>query len=216
MKVSIHNFFQSYYDLKIFYPVIAGQVKKWFYIDILYDNNVKIDKTFSSINRNIFREELLAARLEIIGLVFTHTVNKKNLLLNQLLFTQEYLQKNAQLKIWEIMGAYNQAIMLSMDIEKNEKEVMKICKRRQTLLEEYEKKYTKNPVYTSYIERICNRVDSEEAWEKHHTLMSLTARIAHRVDCNAGIHQSTLINIMSMISGYYQAAKKAILFVQFR
>jgi len=65
MKVSIQDFCQDFYDSQIFHPVIAGQDMKWSYIDTAYDSIVKKDKLLNSVDRNVFRKEMMAVRMEM-------------------------------------------------------------------------------------------------------------------------------------------------------
>ncbi|MBN1176917.1 MAG: hypothetical protein JXA51_04475 [Dehalococcoidales bacterium] len=215
MKISVKDFFQDFYDSQVFHPVIAGQDMKWTYIDTAYDSVVKIDRLFTSVDRNTFRKEMIALRMEMIGLVFTHNIKKKEQLLNQSLFTKDYLDENAQSEIWDIMGEYNQSIAMSTDIGKNEKELIETNERRMSLFEEYMNKYHKDDMDITCIARICNREGCEVAWEKQYTLMRLMSRFAARVECSENINQDALTTIISVIWGFYQGAKEAIKSVNF-
>ena len=216
MKISIPDYFREFYDTKIFYPIASNRAKRWFYIDNWFDTNVKIDKLFESVDRDSFKKEMIAVHVELVGLAFVHNIKKEEQVLNQSLFTQEYLQKNALLEIWDIMGNYNKTIALSMEMEKDEKAVMKIREQRQTLFKEYMKKYHKVMMDRACIERISNREGSEGAWKRRFTLIRLTAKIAERIRYKPKTDQSVLINTMSTISGFYEAAKGSIQSASFR
>ena len=220
MKVSVQDFFQDFYDSQVFHPVIAGQDMKWSYIDTAYDSIVKIDKLFNSVDRNVFRKEMMAVRMEMVGLAFTHKIKNKEQLLNQSLFTEDYLNKIAQSEIWDIMGEYNQAIARSStDITKGERAsratIVMINNMRILLWEEYLKKYYKDGMDKTCIARICNREGCEVAWGKHVTDRYLMARLADRVGCNESINPDALMVVASVIWGFYQGAKEAIKSVSF-
>ncbi len=221
MKVSVQDFCQDFYDSQVFHPIIAGQDMKWSYIDTAYDSIVKIDKLFKSVYRNVFRKEMMAVRMEMVGLAFTHNVKNKEKLLNQSLFTRDYLTKNAQSELWDIMGEYNQSIaMSSTDIAKGERAsratVVMINNMRSLLFEEYMKKYFKEGMDVKCIARVCNREGCEVAWGNHVTDRYLMARLANRVGCNEGINPDALMVIASVIWGFYQGAKETIKSVSFR
>jgi hypothetical protein len=77
-KTSIKDFFQNFYDTMVFNPVIAGQDIKWSYIDAAYDSIVKRDKLFDSVDKDIFRKEMMAVRMEMVGLAFAHKIKSKS------------------------------------------------------------------------------------------------------------------------------------------
>ena len=163
---------------------------------------------------------MMAMRMELVGLAFTHNVKNKERLLNQSLFTKDYLIENAQAEIWDIMGEYNQAIaMSSTDIVKGERAlratITMINDMRSRIGEEYMKKYFKEGMDGKCIARICNREGCEVAWGKQITVKYLMAKLADRVGCNKGINPDALITIASVIRGFYQGAKEATKSVSF-
>jgi hypothetical protein len=185
---------------------------KWTYIDTAYDSIVKKDKLFSSVDRTVFRKEMLAVRMEIFALVLTHKIRKEEIVLNQSLFTKDYLSKINESELWDIMGEYNQAIARSMhDLVKGERLSRAndefIDNMRLGLFEDYVKKYRMDK---TCIARVCNRVGSEVAWEQHVIVNNLSARLASRVNCSEDINAEALIGIPSVIWGFYQGAKEAI------
>jgi hypothetical protein len=215
MRVSVQDFFQDFYDSQVFHPVIAGQDMKWAYIDTAYDTIIKADNLFNSVDRNVFRKEMLALRMEMIGLASTHNVKNAERLLNQSLFTRDYLYKNGEPEIWDIMGEYNQSIaMSSTDIAKSERAQRSVITLantvRASLAEKYMKKYYKEGMDIKCMARVCNRECCEVAWADNVTVRYLTARFADRVGCNEDINSDALMAIASVIWGFYQGAKEAI------
>jgi hypothetical protein len=200
----------------MFHPVIAGQDFKWIYIDTAYDNIVKIDKLFSSVDRNVFRKEMMSMRMEVIGLAFKHNVKDKKNLLNQSLFTRDYLIKNDESELWDIMGDYNQVIAMSSIKGANVNKfadkfgITMITSVRASLLEEYMKKYYEEGMDKRCISYICNREACDIAWGQQVTARHLTYRLADRIGCNEEINPDALMAITSVIWGFYQGAKDAI------
>jgi hypothetical protein len=220
MKVSVQDFFQDFYDSQVFHPVIAGQDMKWSYIDIAYDSIVNIDKLFNSVDRNIFRKEMIAVRMDMVGLAFTHIIKNMERLLNQSLFTKDYLIKNGQSEIWDIMGEYTHAIAKSStDIVKGERAlratILMINDMRSLLFEKYMNKYFKEGMDVSCITHVCNKEGCEVAWSKKVTLKYLVASFADRVRCNESINPEAIMAIATVIWGFYQGAKDAIKSINF-
>lgn len=212
MKVRVQNFFQDFYNSQVFHPVIAGDDLKWSYIDEVYDSIIEKDKAFHLVDKNIFRKEMMALRMEMIGLAFSHNIKNKELLLSQSLFTKKYLENNNEPELWDIMGEYNKGVAMSMDYSKNEREISLNNVRRASLYDGYVHNYPDMDKYC--IARVCNRDGSEDAWKKQYTIMRLTARFCDRADCDEKIDE-TLTVVSSVIWGFYQGAKDAIKSVKF-
>jgi hypothetical protein len=219
--VRIQEFLQDLYDKWVFHPIIAGQDVKWFYIDSIYDDIVKIDKLFSLVDKDVFRKEMLAIRMEMVGLAFTHNVKKKDILYNQSLFTVDYLNKNNQSELWDIMGEYNNVIALSTTYTTNGErtdnrtnEIMNIG--RISLASEYSKKYGQDDKNIECMARIINREFTEVSWNGQIMTVLLTSKFATRVRCNTDIDTNALTAISTVIFGFYQGAKEAINDVNFQ
>ena len=185
MNISVRDFFQDLYDSQVFHPIIAGDDLKWSYIDEVYDSIIEKDKAFKSVDKNVFRREMMALRMEIIGLAFSHNIKNKELLLNQSLFTKKYLENNNESELWDTMAEYNKGIAMSMDYLKNEKSIAISNLRRASLYNGYVNNYPDMDKYC--IARVCNRESSEDAWKKQHILMRLIARFCDRADCDKKI-----------------------------
>ena len=128
MKLNVQDYFQNFYDTMIFHPVIGGlnvQFVKWSFFDAAYDSIIKIDKLFSTVDKNTFRQEMMALRMELIGLSFYfHNSKRDELLLAQSVFTKNYLRDNGSLEIWETMHEYNKVISeSSMRFVKGDREL---------------------------------------------------------------------------------------------
>jgi hypothetical protein len=214
-KVNIFDFCQDLYDSKIFYPIIAGQDFKWLYIDTAYNKIIEIDKLFNSVDRSIFRKEMMAVRMEVIGLAFKHQIKNKEILLNQSLFTRDYLIKNAESELWEIMGDYNKVIAMSSTKGANKFTIDMINSVRASLFEEYMKKYFKDDMDGDCVSYICNREACDVAWKQQVTARQLTYRLEDRVGCSEYISLDIIMPILTLIWGFYHGAKEAINLVSF-
>lgn len=220
MKLSVLDFFQDFYDSQVFHPIIDGQDLKWLIIDTAYDSMCKIDNIFSAVDRDVFRKEMIAVRMEMVALAFIHKIKDMQQLLNQSAFTKRYLDENSHSGIWDIMGEYNQSIAFSStkiaDSEREENTIATMLNEMRTnLFEEYMKKYSRDGIDGHCITRICNREGSEVAWDNQVTIRYLMARLADRVGCDQGIDSDVLMAIASTIWGFYEGAEEAVKSIKF-
>jgi hypothetical protein len=88
MKVSVEEFFQDFYERQVFHSIIAEQDIKWAYIDAAYNSILEKDESFSSVDIDVFRKEMIAVRMEMVGLAFAYSIKDREKLLNQSIFTK--------------------------------------------------------------------------------------------------------------------------------
>ena len=220
MKVTVQDFFQTFYDTMIFHPVIGGldvQFVKWSFFDTAYDSIVKIDKLFSSVDKNAFRQEMMALRMELIGLSFYfHNSKKDELLLAQSVFTKNYLRDNGSLEIWDTMLVYNKVISESSGsyIEGNRPLYrVHVAMHNGIMYDKWIKFFKAHETDETALEcaaRICNRYACEVAWKKQFTQRYLMSKLAERVNCNNEINPDALMGIISTFMMFYGGANKAI------
>ncbi len=107
-RLSTEDFCENFYNDYVFAPSL-GETNPWYvYCEVLHRQLVQADSAFSAVNIPSFTEELLALRLEIIGIVWMLHVTE-DLSPIQSECTRRYLSRNDRSDIWEKMEPYNQA-----------------------------------------------------------------------------------------------------------
>jgi len=217
MNVNVQDFFKDFYDRMIFHPVFWGLDFKWFFLDTAYNEIVKIDKLFGSVDRDAFRKEMIALRMELIAFSFyIHNSKKDELLLAQSVFTKNYLQDNGSLDIWDTMLEYNKVISESScrHLEGNRPLWRGCVSFHNNFMfnkcKEFLNTHNTDGTDPVCIGRVCNRYTSEIAWKKHFTERYLMSKLVERINCNKEINPDALMGIIATFMGFYQGADKAV------
>jgi hypothetical protein len=225
MKITIQDFCQDFYDSKVFPSIIIGGKMMWHDIDNAYDSIVKIEKSFGLVNKDVFRKEMITMRMEIVGVAFLHSVRNKVQLLNQSLFTKDYLDKNGQSDIWDAMGDYNLSVAKSVTPYSSNERVERAARTflnemKVSLYSEYKKKHYQDGMDETCIVRVINREGCEVACKNPShfgsTARYLVAKLADRVNRpHEGDPEDYQTRASLVIWGFYNMAKDAIKSVKF-
>ncbi|MEE9442097.1 MAG: hypothetical protein V3V99_05460 [candidate division Zixibacteria bacterium] len=107
-KLDTQDFCDDFYDNYVFAPDISG-VNPWHtFCDIFQQQLLKLDPNFAVADVSRFPDQLLALRLEVIGIVWMLHV-KQNLSPIQSQCTRTYLTYIGRSDLWDMMKPYNKA-----------------------------------------------------------------------------------------------------------
>lgn len=170
---------KSFYDQFMFSEKKLVSVANDAYSNVLKDTITNADSSFSIIEIDKLRNELLSLRLEIVGLYWLHKYGLESAI-EQSIFTQKYLHNIDLDMLWDEMDSYNQAVAASVINQAGSSKKNEIYLARANLFDKYTDKYkinddTDTPMLQA-IARPINRNDSESAWKKDLTryYMALT------------------------------------------
>jgi len=230
-KVGIEEFCRHFYDSFVFNATIGGVDFNEVACKTYFDSVVEADQSFAEIDRDKFRNELIAIRMELFGLAWMHKFKKEGLAISQSLFTRRYLEENKQIEIWETMGEYNQAVARSsITIIKQDsdgrrqftqtndslvammnKARFNICtKWAESNLPKPELMTEKDNITLACVVRVANRFGVDAKRFSSITVPLLASRLAARLECDINIDFDALFRLGAFIFGFYEGAKEGL------
>jgi hypothetical protein len=231
-KVSIEEFCRQFYDSFVFNATIGGVDLNEVLCKTFFDSIVEADQSFAEIDRDKFRNEMIAIRMELFGLAWLHKFKKEELAISQSLFTRRYLEENGRIEIWEAMGAYNQAIARSsittvkqdpdgrrrftqidddLLVARMNKARFDICtKWAESNLPKPELMTEKDKITLACAVRVANRFGVDAKRFSSITVPLLASRLADRLGCDISIDFDALFRLGAFIFGFYEGAKEGL------
>ena len=231
-KISIEEFCRQFYDSFVFNATIRGVDINDALYKTYFDSVVEADQSFAEIDRGKFQNELTAIRMELFGLAWLHKFKKEELAIPQSLFTRRYLEENGRIKIWEIMGEYNQAIARSgiMTVRQypdgsrrftqidDDLLVAKMNKARFDILAKWaesnlpkkELMTDKDDIAAVCVARVANRFGVDAKRFSSITVPLLASRLADRLGCDIETNIEALFRLGAFIFGFYDGAKEGL------
>jgi ABC-type microcin C transport system permease subunit YejE len=164
---------------------------------------------------------MTALRMEVFALACQRRTKNEDLAVRQSFLTRRYLEENAKLDIWRIMGEYNQAIADSATSDKsgqitNPALVLRINNLRYDMMEKWLQANIPNPesptqkdkVQLKYASRAGNRIGADMRQADCVLAKLLALRLAHRLGCNINIRAEALFRLAATIFGFYNGAEE--------
>ena len=217
-KTSIEEFCRQFYDSVVFHPIIADEDFNKVFWGTAFDSIVEADKSFATIAKSAFIREMTALRIELFALAW-----RDKFTIPQSIFTRKYLEENKKLKLWDIMGEYNQAIAQSTTMTEDGKQmdasrVAKANVARFNFFTKWAEANISDPSTTSEEEdklincvtRVANRVGADVRRNDCILVKRLAARVADRLGCDINLKTEALFGLGAVIFGLYEGAKEAI------
>jgi hypothetical protein len=225
-KISIEEFCQQFYASQIFHPTIAGEDVWAGFLGIAFKSVVEVDQSFAVIDPTVFKREMTALRIELFGLAWGHKFKQERFTIPQSIYTRQYLERNRKLKIWDIMGEYNQAIAQSTTMTETGEQVEgRIARARGTSLNLSRAKMfdrwaeanigdlsaptKKEKILANCVARVANRIGADIKRSDCILVKRLAARLADRLGCDINLGFEALLRLGAVIFGLYEGAMKA-------
>jgi hypothetical protein len=216
-KISIETCAKEFYDANIFKAVVAGSDIWSIFLDRAFDSIETADSSFSLVNRETFRKEMIALRIELFALALNQHYKEKNPNYMLSTFTRKYLIENKSLEIWQIMNEYNQIIAYSTTRKADMKplsvqQITWLNLQREKLFDEYcaknelEGKTKPQKEQLECVARVLNRIGADTKREGRVLLTLLMSRLANRLDCSENLTIGAIQSLSSLISGLYSGA----------
>ncbi|MDP9236560.1 MAG: hypothetical protein M3P30_04025 [Chloroflexota bacterium] len=214
---TVEDLCREFYDSSVFHRVVGSLDLTLALWDEMSDQLVRVDPSFSLVNRERFRSEMTALRLELFALAFSHSVRSEEKNIRQTAATREYLHANGHEDMVEAMTDYNTAVADSaLDTATGERS----RRARAGFLLGYRVR-----VYNKLAQRVhdagvrdleayqdlartIERYDTLGAWQRNMTHVRLSAALAKRLDYSPNSDGYFLIQ--AFIEGMYNGAKGAI------
>ncbi|MBN4076147.1 hypothetical protein JYT16_00355 [Gemmatimonas aurantiaca] len=204
-KITTHDFCTRYYEEHVFAPDIAGSDPWELFIETSHEMIAMEDSNFRNVKISVFADEVLALRLEVIGLAWSHNLSD-TIAINQSEFTRQYLKDRDDEILWDYMGDYNQAVArstmsgLDPNSQAGHAQITSQNSMRADLFEEYVSKGLDGTV----VARALNRLGSERTWKSNMTHSYLSFKLTDRL--SQGISEGARWVLISLIKGFYDGA----------
>ncbi|MBC8548092.1 MAG: hypothetical protein H8D23_00440 [Candidatus Brocadiales bacterium] len=208
-KITVEEFCEIIFSEYIQMSPILGE-EPW---DIYCSSNHHLlsqrDPSFGDVSLNDFSDQMLALRLEVLGIAsFIHFKDIFSPKINEL--TQSYLSEQDQENIWELMSVYNTAVAKSAvggydpKTPKGRGYITFINSMRTQLFDDWVKT-VENPNNAA---RAANRVGCDQPWKvlRTHSYLTFafTRQLGHEFNKDAMEH------IVVIIQGLYEGFMIAI------
>ena len=211
-KIKLEDFCRNFYDTQIFNPTVNGVN----YSSVLPDYMTeKIDPIFAHVDKQKLTDELITLRIELFALAWTHKYAGGGMIvINQSIFTKDYLYKKGKDDIWNNMEDYCTIIdRATLELIRTLGKASKIFNynQRKGFIANNIEIAEKNGIsIDECVNRVNNRMLSEAAWMKKMMLGPLAYLFCERIglylndiDPERGFH------LMVFIKGFYDGAKQS-------
>ena len=234
-RVGVEEFCRQFYDKVIFHPIIAGQDFNEVWYDNVFHSIVEADKSFATIDKGVFRQEMTALRLELFGLAWLYKFPKDRFTIPQSIFTRQYLESTGKLELWDSMVEYNKVIAqsafpTSTGIQTRSrlgKQMQEGVQRGRTtfvntfrwgVFEKWAEANIGHPSAPTEEEKmlgscvICvvSRMLADIRKDDCMLVKLLAAKLAERIGCDASLNAEAFLRLGAVIFGLYEGAEKAI------
>lgn len=193
-EITIQRFCLFFYD-SWFQPNIENSESISDFLNVLN----KVDPKLLAFDRSVFIREFLALLLEMLGYALIRPVKKDELLVEQSVFTKEYLTEHGVSDIWNRMPEYNHTIMqASQDIMHFESTRRASAVAKNSFIVELAKKFQEDFENTDMecVGRVVNRYPIGGYWWNRITCGYLARTLAERARFKGDIKSSLLLEPM--------------------
>ncbi|MFC2035389.1 hypothetical protein ACFLUJ_04600 [Chloroflexota bacterium] len=210
-RIKLEEFCQYFYDTHIFHLVIDGKDTGSIHSDELFDHFVEADPAFSSVDRDVFKNEIIAVCMEMFGLAWENQKKRDIYLLREIVFARDYLKNNDQLDIWVIMGDYSKTIAASIfDIANGQRTSEAYISNMNQFKTKLFEKWVETGIDQDCAKRVYSRIGADVSWKRRSTVYHVCGRLAERLGCPEDINSEVLSRLSVTIYQFYTGAKEAI------
>ncbi len=200
-QVTTEDFCEKFYDDFIFSSKI-GEADPWdMYCKVSHEQISEFDPSFNTVDLSSFRDELLALRLEVFGVVwFIHMKIDLSPIHSE--FTRQYLLNENLADLWDSMEVYNQAVAKSATggWDSNTRSGRyKITFNNSMRAQMFDKWMT--VVSNKDAARAANRIGCKKAWKSKKVHIYLFFALTDQLQCE--VNDEARKVIMSIIKGFF-------------
>jgi hypothetical protein len=226
-EFSIGDCCRQFYNKNIFDGAAVGQDVWYDLLDTYFKSIVEVDQSFSSVDKELFRNEMTALRMVLFAFALgcSKKFNKDEFTLPASFFTSSYLKEKGRLDIFNIMLAYNRAIARSAIMDANlqkysgkagEALIIRVNDLRSRMALKWADIYVsdrgislqeqKNKI--SCINMVANRIGADIEREDGVVVKSLCAELATRLRDGENLNSEAMSQLSAIILGFYRGAQE--------
>jgi len=210
-KVNLEDFCRNFYDNYILNPIVRSVNFGTALPDYVIN---EIDSLFAHIDKHRLTEELMILRFELFALAWTHKFVSGKIVVAQSAFTKQYLNEKGKNDIWNGMEPYNKMInsatlhwltsLGKMNLSFN------YNMRKDLTVKNIEDAKELGIDIDESIERVNNRLWSENAWKQKIPLGGLTDTFCNQLGLNTNeLNKGADFRLAVMFIGFYDGAQQS-------
>lgn len=206
-KVDTAQFCRDLYDKHVFESDKDESELHMMYCKTVQNQIALEDPPFGLIDIYSFADEMLALRMEVIGVAWSHKLGE-NSALTQSEFTKSYLLQEYKDYVWDHMSEYNQIVAQSATYGADTS--TGAGRMRVTFINQMRIKlfdgWAEGARDTEAAARVANRLGTEATWKVTRSLlaMEMAERLGHEGP------DETLAGLTAVTEGFYRGAADAI------
>lgn len=206
-KISIQDWCESFYSNYVFAPPI-GEADPWqLFCNATRQQIGQSDPTFSGVDASALSDQLLALRLEVIGIAWILQV-KDDLSPKQSECTRLYLLNHNQERFWEMMEPYNQAVAKSTvggsdsSTRTGRAHITFMNSMRTQMFDKWAARVS-DPKDAA---RPANRIGSDVPWKSNKTHIYLSFALTDQLQRE--VNEEARKGLMAVIQGFFDGASE--------
>jgi hypothetical protein len=213
-EVGLEDFCRDFYDTKILNPVVGGINVGTVFSAVVIKEVSEADPAFANVDKQKLAEELIIIRFELFALAWTHKFISGKNVVAQSAFTKRYLHEKGRDDIWSGMEPYNKIIdgatlhwltnLGKMNLSFN------YHMREDLTAKNIEEAKELGINIDESIERVNNRLLSENAWKQKLLLGPLVFTFCNQINLNANeLNEEAQFRLAAVIKGLYEGAQQS-------
>lgn len=206
-RMSTQEWCEYFYSNHVFAPPI-GEADPWrLFCDAAHQQILRSDPAFSAVDVSDLSDQLLALRLEVIGIAWLLHV-KDDLSPKQSECTRLHLLKHNREGLWDMMEPYNQAVAKSTvggsdsNTRAGRTHIVFMNSMRTQLFDKWAAKVS-DPKDAA---RSANRVGSNVPWKSHKTHVYLSFALTDQLQCE--VNEEARKRMMAIIQGFFDGTSE--------
>lgn len=206
-KVTVQQWCNEFYSNGVFAPPIGGADPWQVFCSSVRDQVAQADPAVSRVDDQILSDQLLALRLEVVGLAWIIRV-KDDFSPKQSQCTQEYLAHHNHDQYWEMMEPYNQAVAKATvggsdgSTAAGRAHITFMNSMRTQLFD----KWVSTVSDPKHAARAVNRIGSDVPWKGQKTHVYLSFALTNQLQCE--VNEEARIRLMAVIQGFFDGASE--------
>ena len=214
-SINLENFCRDFYEQNILNPIIQGIDAGAVYFDTVRETIIEADQSFSKISTEKLATHVVPLRFELFALAWMHKFVGK-FAIAQSIFTKQYLHEKGRDDIWNGMDHYNKFIdgaTLNWLTSLGKMNLSFWYNMRKDLAAKNVEDAKKFGLIDKdeNVERVNNRLCSENAWKQRIILGGLVLALCERLDLNPNeLNEEAGFRLAATIRGLYDGAYQAL------
>ena len=206
-KISVQEWCENFYNNQVFSSPIGGADPWQLFCTSVRDQITQSDPTFSEVDAVALYDQLLALRLEVIGIAWVLGV-KDDLSPKQSESTRLYLLNHNRERFWDMMEPFNQAVAKATvggsdpSTRTGRAHITFMNSMRTQLFD----KWIGTVSDGKDAARAANRIGSNVPWKSYKTHIYLSFALTDQLHCE--VNEEARDGLIAVIGGFFDGASE--------